>query len=99
MARLPVPLEPIYIGQMRRKVLDHAELIGRYERLAIMRPRHGADTVVVDLGDGFVVEGSAVPECELALVVAGQEAAAVGRPGDDARGGALFVDGGVDELV
>ena len=99
MARLPVALKAIDIRQMGCKVLDHAPFVGTDERLAVVRPAHRPDPVVVDLRNALIVERRSVPEGKLALVVARQQPPAVGRPGDDPGRGAFLVDGCVHELV
>jgi hypothetical protein len=53
----------------------------------------------VHLRDAFIIERRPVPECELALVVAGEQSPTVGRPCDYPRCGPFFVDGGMYELV
>lgn len=56
MTCLSMPLKPVDISQMGRKVLDHADPINRQERLTIVRISECPDRIVVHLSDGLVVE-------------------------------------------
>lgn len=80
MTCLSMALEAVDVGQVRREVLDRAGFVCRDERLSVVGVGHGADRVVVYLRNGLVVERRAVPECELALVVTGEQAACIGCP-------------------
>jgi len=99
MASLPMSLEPVDVREMRRKVLDHPQLVGRYKRLAIVRVGKIPYRFVVNLSDRLVVERCTIPQCKLALVVAREEPPGVRRPLDDPAWGSLLIDRRVYEVV
>jgi hypothetical protein len=56
MTRLSMPLKAVDIGQMGRKVLDHADPIDRQERLTVVRISECPYGIIVHLSDRLVVE-------------------------------------------
>ena len=58
---------------------------------------HGAYGGIMSLEDGFKVKCKAIPECEFAGGAAGEDASALGRPGDAVDGTSDFVGGCMDE--